>query len=341
MSAAPPDPAARIPPTFGLDAATDADFAARGPQIGEYLAANFLGLRGLAQHRPHYDPARGRTTDPIEHTLEVLAALDTAGLDPPDVRLLRAATIFHDVGKLLDPFNVRHATDSAIIAAPYLADFALPPADATAALAIIRNHDVLGRVCQGRLTVDEALDLLGTPGLAALTGRLSRADVGAIRGLARVVPSIEAADRAVGALFVARRFSQRFAPPGEPTAEVRDVLRRLSPRAELSIAIDDGLALSGTRVALLEAVEATGSIARAAERLGLPYRAARREIRESERHLGLTLLTGRGGGAAGGGSALTPAARELVARWRAFSAGLEAVVVARFGAAFGGVTNDE
>ncbi|CAA9569775.1 MAG: hypothetical protein AVDCRST_MAG18-1845 [uncultured Thermomicrobiales bacterium] len=335
MSAAPPDPARRIPPAFGLDAPTDADFAARGPQIGDYLAANFPGLRGLAQHRPHYDPARGRTTDPIEHTLEVLAALDTAGLELPEVRLLRAATIFHDVGKLLDPFNVRHATDSAIIAAPYLADFALPPADATAALAIIRNHDVLGRVCQGRLTVDEALDLLGTPPLAALTGRLSRADVGAIRGLARVVPSIEAADRAVGALFVARRFSQRFAPPGEPTAEVRATLGRLTPRAELRLEVGDDLALSGPRVALLEAVEATGSIARAAERLGLSARAARLALRESERHLGLTLLTGQSGGAAGGGSALTPAAWELIARWRAFSAGLEAVVAARFGATFG------
>ena len=53
------------------------------------------------------------------------------------------------------------------------------------------------------------------------------------------------------------------------------------------------------------------------------------------------MLVGQSGGAAGGGSALTPAARELVARWRAFSAGLDAIVAARFAATFGGRPSDE
>lgn len=335
MSVALPDPAARSRPTFGLDAADDAAFAATLPQVADYLRANFPGLRGLTQHRPHFDPALGRTTDPIEHTIEVLAALDTAGLDEADVRLLRGATIFHDVGKVLDPLNVRHATDSALICGPYLADFGLPPADHAAALVAVRLHDVLGRVCQGRLTVDEAVDLFGTPRIAALTARLSRADVGAIRGLTRVLPSIEAADRAVQALFVARQFSQRFAPPGEPTAEVAARLGDLTPRAKLWIERDGAIALSGWRIGLLEAVEATGSLTRAAERLDIPYRTARYKLREIERSLGFPLLVGRSGGAAGGTSTLTPAAKELIARWRAFSAGLDAVVAARFVWAFG------
>jgi len=336
VSVTPPDPAARLAPDFSLDAPDDAAFAARIPQIAAYLRTNFPGLQGLRQHRPHFDPARDRTTDPIEHTLEVLAALDTTELEPSDVRLLRAATIFHDVGKLLDPLNVRHAIDSALICAPYLADFALPAPDQATVIAIVLHHDVLGRVCQGRITVDEALDLFGTPHLAALTARLSHVDVGAIRGLTRVLPSIAAADRAVQALFVARRYSQRYTPPGELTAEVRAILDRLTPHVKLWLTLGEGddLALSGWRVALLEAVAATGSLARAAERLDIPYRTARYKLREIERHLGLTLVSGQSGGAAGGTSELTPAARELIARWRAFSVGLDAVATARFAATF-------
>jgi len=329
-----PDPADRQPPAFALDAPDDAAFAAQLPAIGTYLRANFPGLRGLTQHRPHFHPELGRTTDPIEHTLEVLTALDTRDLDPADAHLLRAATIFHDIGKLLDPFNVRHATDSAIMAVPYLPDFALTPAEQADALAIIRNHDVLGRVCQGRLTADEALDLLGTPRRADLTARLTRADVGSIRGLARVLPSIVAAEAAIQALFTARRYSQRFDLPGERSDAVAAILPRLTPRAKLWLEIGDDLALSEWRVALLEAVAFTGSLARAAERLDIPYRTARYKIREIERHLGLTLLEGQSGGADGGGSALTREARELIARWRAFSNGLDPIVAERFRATF-------
>lgn len=335
MSSVAPDPADRQPPTFALDAPDDAAFAVQGAAIGAYLRANFPGLLGLAQHRPHFHPDLGRTTDPIEHTLEVLAALDTGGLEPADARLLRAATVFHDIGKLLDPFNVRHATDSAIMAAPYLPDFPLTPDEQADALAIVRNHDVLGRVCQGRLTADEALDLLGTPRLADLTARLTRADVGSIRGLARVLPSIVAAEAAVQALFTARRYSQRFDLPGAGTDAVAALLPRLTPRAKLWLEIgDEDLALSEWRVALLEAVDRTGSLARAAERLHIPYRTARYKLREIERHLGLSLLEGQSGGADGGGSALTPEARELIARWRAFSSGLDPIVAARFHATF-------
>lgn len=334
MSSIAPDPANRQPPTFALDAPTDAAFAAQESAIATYLLANFPALRGLVQHRPHFHPDLGRTTDPIEHTLEVIAALDTNGLDPADTRLLRAATVFHDIGKLLNPFNVRHATDSAIIAVTYLTDFALPAPAQADTLAIIRNHDVLGRVCQGRLTADEALDLLGTPRRTDLTARLTRADVGSIRGLAHVLPSIEAAERAIQALFTARRYSQRFDLPGETTPAVASILGRLTPRAKLWLEIGDDLALSEWRVALLEAVAATGSLARAAERLNIPYRTARYKLREIERHLGLVLVTGQSGGADGGGSVLTLEARELIARWRAFSNGLDPIVTARFSATF-------
>ncbi len=108
----------------------------------------------------------------------------------------------------------------------------------------------------------------------------------------------------------------------------------LEPRAKLWLERDGRIALSEWRVALLEAVEATGSLARAAEQLDVPYRTAIYKLREIERNLGVRLLTTQSGGAEGGGSRLTPEAREYIRRWRAFSADLDAWVAARFRAAF-------
>ena len=110
--------------------------------------------------------------------------------------------------------------------------------------------------------------------------------------------------------------------------------RALEPRAKLWLEIGGKIALSEWRVALLEAVEETGSLARAAERLAVPYRTASYKVREIEEHLGVRLLEGQSGGAEGGGSRLTPEARDLIARFRAFSAGLDDWVDAHFRAAF-------
>ena len=108
----------------------------------------------------------------------------------------------------------------------------------------------------------------------------------------------------------------------------------LEPRAKLWLERDGRIALSEWRVALLEAVEATGSLARAAEQLDVPYRTATYKLREIERNLGVRLLATQSGGAEGGRSRLTPEAREYIRRWRAFSADLDAWVAARFRAAF-------
>lgn len=207
MGEQPARPASRLLPPFALEAPDDAAFAARGPRIARYLYANFPGLRGLRQHRPHFHPDLGRTTDPVEHTLEMLALLDTRGLAPADAIVLRAAAVFHDVGKVRDPLNVRHALDSAALCPPYLADFGLTARENADALAIIAAHDTLGRVAQGRIAADEAAALFGTRRLAALTARLTRADIGSIRGLngrggrESVLPAIAAAYAAVLAAF--------------------------------------------------------------------------------------------------------------------------------------------
>lgn len=201
MEPALPDLPPRTPRDFALDAPDDAAFAARGGRIAAYLYANFPGLRGLGQHRPHFDPARDRTTDPVEHTVEVIGNLDTRGLAPADAAILRAAAVFHDVGKLRDPLNVRHAVDSAALCPPYLDDFPLTLAGRADAVRIVKSHDVLGRLAQGRLTVAEACALFGTRRLADLTARLTWADITSIRGLGHVLPSIAEARAAVFAAF--------------------------------------------------------------------------------------------------------------------------------------------
>ena len=110
--------------------------------------------------------------------------------------------------------------------------------------------------------------------------------------------------------------------------------RPLEPRAKLWLEIEGKIALSEWRVALLEGIEETGSLAKAAEHLAVPYRTALYKLREIERNLGVRLVATQSGGAEGGGSRLTPEGRELVRRWRAFSAGLDEWVAARFRAAF-------
>jgi molybdate transport system regulatory protein len=109
----------------------------------------------------------------------------------------------------------------------------------------------------------------------------------------------------------------------------------MRPRVELWVEVDGRVVLSDWRVALLEAVAETGSLAQAAARLGTPYRTAWQRLRTMEARLGVRLVESHSGGAQGGGARLTPAAHRLVARYRAFAADPHADVGRRFSDAFG------
>jgi molybdate transport system regulatory protein len=98
---------------------------------------------------------------------------------------------------------------------------------------------------------------------------------------------------------------------------------------------DGQVVLSDWRVALLEAIEATGSLARAADRLDVPYRTAWYKLKEIEQRLGVRLLETQSGGADGGGSRLTAEARQVIARFHRVNAGIEQLVAERFRAEFG------
>lgn len=82
-------------------------------------------------------------------------------------------------------------------------------------------------------------------------------------------------------------------------------------------------------VALLHAIEATGSVKAACQRIDLSYSKGRRMLATLEKSLG-PCVTRAPGGAGGGQAALTAECRTFLARFEAFSAEVDADVAARF-----------
>jgi molybdate transport system regulatory protein len=69
---------------------------------------------------------------------------------------------------------------------------------------------------------------------------------------------------------------------------------------------------------LLRNVERTGSLWKAAAEIGMSYSKAWRLMRNLEERLNFPLLERRVGGASGGGSSITPKARNLLQRYEKF-----------------------
>ena len=92
----------------------------------------------------------------------------------------------------------------------------------------------------------------------------------------------------------------------------------LEPRIKLWVEKDGLLVLSDYRAQLLRHIAETGSLAEAAERMGLSYRRAWGKIREIERNLGVELVHSEAGGAGGGGSRLTREGERLLALFARF-----------------------
>ena len=109
----------------------------------------------------------------------------------------------------------------------------------------------------------------------------------------------------------------------------------MKPKLKLWIEKAGLLVLSDYRVQLLQHVADTGSLAQAAERMGLSYRRAWGKIKEMERNLGAPLVQSEAGGVGGGRTRLTPRARTLLAQYRRFRAAVEAEVDREFAEAFG------
>lgn len=87
----------------------------------------------------------------------------------------------------------------------------------------------------------------------------------------------------------------------------------------LSIRIDlvNGDRIGPGKVALLEAIKASGSISGAARRIGMSYRRAWLLVEEINAALRQPAVSAATGGKQGGGAALTPIGEEIVALYRA------------------------
>jgi molybdate transport system regulatory protein len=109
----------------------------------------------------------------------------------------------------------------------------------------------------------------------------------------------------------------------------------LQIRSKIWIERGGDVVLSEWRVELLEAIEANGSLSRAAEALDVPYRTAWERVKATEAELGMRLLESESGGADGGGSRLTAEARDVCRRFRRVSSGIQEVVSRRFAVEFG------
>ena len=100
----------------------------------------------------------------------------------------------------------------------------------------------------------------------------------------------------------------------------------MEPKFNLWIEHNGVVVLSEWRVKLLEAIDQTGSISRAAEKMKVTYHRAWEKLHEMEEGLGYKLINAQVGGAGGGG--------DLMKRFRAFEQGLRDEIDDRFEAAF-------
>src|SRR3972149_6449850 len=113
-------------------------------------------------------------------------------------------------------------------------------------------------------------------------------------------------------------------------------LQGLEVRSKLWLERGGKVALSDWRVELLLAIDETGSLAAAAERMAVPYRTAWYKLREAEEELGVPLVSSESGGAHGGGSRLTAEARRIAERFRQASREVDELAHERLADQFGG-----
>ena len=108
----------------------------------------------------------------------------------------------------------------------------------------------------------------------------------------------------------------------------------MEPRFNIWIEHNGVVVLSEWRVKLLDMIDQTGSISRAAEKMNVTYHRAWEKLHEMEVGLGYILVDAQVGGVHGGGAQLTPQGRDLMKKFRTFDQGLGDEIEQRFGKAF-------
>ena len=88
------------------------------------------------------------------------------------------------------------------------------------------------------------------------------------------------------------------------------------------------------KIDLLERIEETGSIQKAAGEIGMSYRHAWGFLQKMEKRGGIKLVVTQIGGREGGGARLTPQGKEFLRRYSAFREGLDEYIEEKFRRAF-------
>lgn len=124
---------------------------------------------------------------------------------------------------------------------------------------------------------------------------------------------------------------------GFPRITMEDkTLAKLQVRTKTWIENDRGELLFGKgKTEILELIEEVGSIAKAAEQLGMSYKKAWTHIKILQENIADELVIAKKGGGGRGGTTLSPNARELVGRYRQLQEEIEAFANRRFHELFG------
>jgi len=90
---------------------------------------------------------------------------------------------------------------------------------------------------------------------------------------------------------------------------------------------------------LLKGVEKTNSLHKAANQMGMAYSKAWKLIRTMEQRLGFVLLDRKVGGRSGGGSSVTPKAKEFISNYEQFRKEIDVMINKIFQEHFRSVQN--
>lgn len=168
---------------------SDIDFGNEIPEIERLLPKIFHEMVGLEQTGPH------AYIDPYDHTINVVRALRTDGLDDRERQIARVTAIFHDVGKVIDPTDRNHPRHSAVVTDGYLKRMGIEESMSKKILDHVRWHDALGDITRkdGRHIFNENDVLTFFPNKRDLIlhKAIVVADVSSIPGLRKYLPNIE------------------------------------------------------------------------------------------------------------------------------------------------------
>ncbi|MCX5707928.1 MAG: winged helix-turn-helix domain-containing protein [Candidatus Omnitrophica bacterium] len=104
----------------------------------------------------------------------------------------------------------------------------------------------------------------------------------------------------------------------------------LKVKSKVWLEKNNSLVLGDGRFRILQAIDETGSINKAAKKLDMSFRHAWSYIDSSEKTLGIKLIQREKGGRYGGGSRLTPRAKKLVQKLARLNAEVKDFVDLRF-----------